>query len=157
MALKISVFCFFAVCLSLIDLRERRLPHVLTLSAALSGGMLWVLFPFPETRLSRLEWVFEGYLSGFLSLGILAWIFPKGMGMGDAFCLGAIGTFVGAREIPAVLFVSSVLALFVIWMMSLRNKKGRFSRMVGIPFGPFLGIGGLVVLLYPDWLVKIFW
>lgn len=156
MLLKVAVFCFFAIALSLIDLRERRLPHVLTFSAALSGGLLWVLFPFPETSLARLEWVFEGYLSGFLSLGILAWLFPKGMGMGDAFWLGAIGTFVGAREIPALLFVSSILALIVIWMMSLRNNKGHFGLGVRIPFGPFLGIGGLVVLLFPEWIEKVF-
>ncbi len=151
--LVVAVFFSFAFPLSLIDLRYRRLPHALTWSAA-GCGILSSLFG-PE----KLLWSFSGFLSGFLLLGIIAYFYPKGMGMGDAFWIGAIGTFVGATGVMETLFLSSFLALIAtipLYIFTRTGEKNLSWHKLSLPFGPFLSISALLIISSPvDWLNKL--
>lgn len=151
--LVVAVFFSFAFPLSLIDLRYRRLPHALTWSAAVCG--IFSSWFGPE----KLLWSFWGFLSGFLLLGMIAYFYPKGMGMGDAFWIGAIGTFVGARGVIETLFLSSLLALIAtipFYILARQGEKNLSWHKLSLPFGPFLSVSALLIMSSPvDWVNKL--
>ena len=121
---------FFATRLSLIDLRNFRLPHRITLPMAGLG----FLFSFvPGNGLSPRE-SFLGFAAGIVPLGILAWKRQKTFGFGDAVFAGAIGAFSGVMGLGIGLVSGGLMALAVIRV----RKKGEI-----LPFGPFLAAGGL--------------
>lgn len=148
-----AIFFSFAFPLSLIDLRYRRLPHALTWPAAIFG--MFSSWFGPE----KLFWSFWGFLSGFLLLGMIAYFYPKGMGMGDAFWIGAIGTFVGARGVIETLFLSSLLALIStipLYILTRPREKNLSWHKLSLPFGPFLSVSALLIISTPvDWLNKL--
>ena len=79
---------------------------------------------------------------------------PGGMGWGDLRLAGFVGLVTG---LPGVLF-----ALFVAFVVggivgSVLLASGRRRRGDTLPLGPFLALGGAVVLLYGDVLVRAFW
>jgi leader peptidase (prepilin peptidase)/N-methyltransferase len=78
----------------------------------------------------------------FLLLAVLA--YPRGMGMGDVKLAGAMGLYLGAAVIPALLvaFLSGSLVGVVILA-----REGAAARKKAIPFGVFLALGGIVGLL----------
>ena len=78
----------------------------------------------------------------FLLVAVLA--YPRGMGMGDVKLAGAMGLYLGASVIPALLvaFLSGSLVGVVILA-----REGAAARKKAIPFGVFLALGGIVGLL----------
>ncbi|MBP1042775.1 prepilin peptidase [Vagococcus sp. BWB3-3] len=85
-----------------------------------------------------------GLLVGFLPLFILTEIKEKAMGGGDIKLFAIIGIFIGPFQVVAVLFVASVVALiYYLGMILMRRQSSKF-----IPFGPFIGIGTLLVYQY---------
>ena len=82
------------------------------------------------------------------------WTLKKeGMGGGDIKLLAMIGAFTGWREVLAVLFIASFLGslagiLLFLW------KKLSSERI--IPFGPFLALAGLIVVLGGDYIMLWF-
>lgn len=148
----LATFFSFALPLSLIDLRHRRLPHSLTWTASIFGLLLeW----------SGSENFFHpvlGFLAGFLALGWISILHPKGMGMGDAFWIGAIGTFVGPIGVVETLFLSSslsILSLFPVFLFKKPVPSGAPWYKTSLPFGPYLSLGALFVLIDHGHILKI--
>lgn len=141
---RLVLFSFysFALPLTLIDLRHRRLPHVLTLPASLGGILLAGFHVGAISLLSSLA----GFLFGFLPFAAISLIYPSGLGLGDAFLFGAIGTFVGPLELPIVLLVASSLTIIGGIVFAIFRKAPSIRKLT-IPFGPFLIIGGIIALL----------
>jgi len=70
-------------------------------------------------------------------------IYPAGMGMGDVKLAALLGAALGksvAAAIAVGLLAGGAFALLVI------AREGVGARKKAIPFGPFLALGGLVVL-----------
>ena len=87
----------------------------------------------------------------FLLVSVLA--YPRGMGMGDVKLAGAMGLFLGASVIPALLvaFLSgSVVGLAII------AREGAAGRKKAIPFGVFLALGGIVGVLAGPELIDLY-
>jgi leader peptidase (prepilin peptidase)/N-methyltransferase len=89
-----------------------------------------------------------GVMLGYGCLWSLYWIFKfitgkEGMGYGDFKLLGALGAWVGWTLIPTTLFIASFTAVLIsFWrMFQKRHKRGD-----KIAFGPFLALGGAVVI-----------
>jgi len=89
-----------------------------------------------------------GAVAGYLSLWSVYWLFKlttgkEGMGAGDFKLLAALGAWLGLKMVlPIVLAASVVGAVIGIGMKaSGALREGRY-----VPFGPFLALGGLVVL-----------
>jgi leader peptidase (prepilin peptidase)/N-methyltransferase len=75
------------------------------------------------------------------------------MGMGDVKLAGVMGLYLGSAVAPALLvaFVAgSVVGLGVI------ARVGAAGRKMGIPFAPFLALGGLVGMLAGPELVGLY-
>jgi leader peptidase (prepilin peptidase)/N-methyltransferase len=86
--------------------------------------------------------------AAFTGLLLAALAYPAGMGMGDVKLAGVMGLFLGASVAPALL---AAFASGSAVGIALLIREGGSARKKGIPFAPFLALGGLVgVLVGPD-------
>ena len=98
-----------------------------------------------------------GGIVGYLSIWLIIYLYKQirkkeGMGLGDAKLMAGIGFLFGWQSIPLVLFIASLLALFVAMPSLMKKKKGLKSK---IPFAPYLITAGLVYFLYGNVIYKI--
>ncbi len=141
-----TVFCCALVAVSVTDLERRIIPNRIVLPAAVAVLVAQTaVSPSPEWLLGAVG------AAGFLLVAALA--YPGGMGMGDvklALLLGAaLGRYAGvALMIGMVAAVLPSLVLFA--------RHGTAARKMGIPFGPFLALGGLVALFAGDELLHAY-
>lgn len=152
-----------AVTAAFSDVRERRIPNVLTFSGA-GIGVLYSLF---ASGWSSMASCFAGMVIGAVCL--LPAYLLRGMGAGDVKLLGAIGAWVGAVQIVRVVFymaaIGGIMAIVKLVMVK-RQSMGRpaFSLATGstafsatadtrsgnrssIPYGPAIAVGALFNLL----------
>jgi leader peptidase (prepilin peptidase) / N-methyltransferase len=89
----------------------------------------------------------------FLFFLVAALIHPKGMGMGDVKLAGVMGLYLGRLVIPALVIaflVGSVVGIVLV------VRHGARSRKVGVPFAPFMALGGLVAMLAGQQLIDFY-
>ena len=135
-----SFFCAVLVTVSATDLSHRIIPNVVVLpAAAIVLVAMTVLHPSAEWALGAFG------ASFFLFLAALA--YPKGMGMGDVKLALLLGAMLG-RTVPIALMVGMFAALVPSAVLFARH--GMAARKMGIPFGPFLALGGVVALFWGD-------
>jgi leader peptidase (prepilin peptidase)/N-methyltransferase len=98
------------------------------------------------------EWALAALAgSGFLFAAALA--YPAGMGMGDVKLAGVMGLYLGLSVAPALLiaFLSgSVVGVAIL------VRHGAGARKRGVPFAPFLALGGLVALVAGPELIDLY-
>lgn len=143
------VLVAFLVPLVLIDLDVRLLPNAITLPAAVAAIALGTVLD-PSGEVERL--LAGAAAGGFFLLAALA--YPRGMGIGDVKLAAVLGLFLG-RAVAAALLVALVAGVLV--GAAIIARKGiAEGRKTGVPFGPFLALGGLVALLAGDLLVDAY-
>lgn len=141
-----SAFCAVLVVVSAIDLAHRIIPNVIVLpAAALVLVAQTALRPSPEWAIAA--------LGAFLFLFVAAIAYPGGMGMGDVKFALLLGAMLG-RTVPVALMVGMIAAL--VPSLVLVARHGRAARKMGIPFGPFLALGGVVALFAGDRLLDAY-
>jgi leader peptidase (prepilin peptidase)/N-methyltransferase len=124
---------------ALIDLEHRIIPNRLTaLGAVLALAIGVALDPSGEPE--RL--IAGAAAGGFLLLAALA--YPAGMGMGDVKLAGVLGLLLGRAVAPAILI--ALLAGVLVGALVIARKGAHEGRKTGIPFGPFLALGGTVAV-----------
>jgi leader peptidase (prepilin peptidase) / N-methyltransferase len=123
-----------------IDLEHRLIPSVivfpafalaLAFSVAADPGHWWV----PVTAA----------LGAFAFLYLLWFLYPAGMGRGDAHLALLLGAVLGASIVPA-LFIA--FALGAALGVALLARFGARARKMAVPFGPFLAAGALAALWF---------
>ena len=98
------------------------------------------------------EWALGAFgASLFLFLAALA--YPKGMGMGDVKLALLLGAMLG-RTVPVALMIGMLAAL--VPSVVLLARHGSAARKMGIPFAPFLALGGIVALFFGDALLDAY-
>jgi len=75
------------------------------------------------------------------------------MGLGDVFLTAMIGAFVGFPFILPAIFIGALVgaALGVVYIISTRQ-----DRESPIPFGPFLSLGGITVIIFEPQIYQLF-
>lgn len=75
------------------------------------------------------------------------------MGMGDVYLTAMIGAFVGFPFILVAIFLGSLTGavLGIIYIISTKQ-----SRESPIPFGPFLSLGGIMVIIFEKLVLQLF-
>jgi leader peptidase (prepilin peptidase)/N-methyltransferase len=119
------------------DLEHRLLPNAIVGPAALVGFTLAVV-ESPERW-----WVY--LVSALVVAGglfALALAYPGGMGMGDVKMGGMLGAFLGPYAALAVFLGALCGALTGGLLMA----AGKMQRRHALPFGIFMGVGGIVTL-----------
>ena len=79
--------------------------------------------------------------------------YPGGMGIGDVKLALLLGAMLG-RTVPVALMIGMVAAL--VPSIYLLAKHGMAARKMGIPFGPFLALGGVIALFAGDRLLDAY-
>lgn len=135
--------CAALVLLSWVDLQSCLLPDAITLPLAWAGLLVnldGALVPLPLAVL--------GAVGGYGFLWLLFHLFHlitgrEGMGYGDFKLLAALGAWLGLASLPVLLLVASSTG--VLGALALRIT-GRAQAGQALPFGPYLALGGVVVL-----------
>ena len=124
---------------ALIDLDHHVIPNRITAPAAILAIILGSALD-PSGEPARL--IAGAAAGGFF--GVAALVSPRGMGMGDVKLAGLLGLLLGASVAPAML-IALVLGVLIGVVVLARRAPGT-RRGAGVPFGPFLALGGLTAL-----------
>lgn len=141
------------IAVSVIDLE-----HKLILNRMIYPAIVVLMFvaPFwPELGIARSFWGNSGMIGSlassmvagggaFLIFFAIILIFPAGMGGGDVKLAGAVGLMVGFPHVILALWLAIVGGGLVAIFLLLSRKRGRKDA---IPFGPFLALSAVAVLL----------
>ncbi len=141
-------FAALLIAVAAIDLEHRIIPNKLLAPAA-----VWAFAGWAVVDTSFLPEALAAGAGAFAFLLLAALVYPAGMGMGDVKLAGVIGLFLGLSVIPALLvafLAGSVVGLALI------AREGRDARKKGVPFAPFLALGGLVGLLAGSELISLY-
>jgi leader peptidase (prepilin peptidase)/N-methyltransferase len=128
------------VLLAAIDLDRRLIPDVIVLPALVVVLILQIAF-YPD---HTLEWVLA-MLGAALFLFIPMLISSAAMGMGDVKLAALLGAALG-KSVVAALFVG--LLAGGAYGLLVFAREGLAARRKAIAFGPFLALGGLVILFF---------
>jgi leader peptidase (prepilin peptidase)/N-methyltransferase len=141
-------FAAMLIAVAGIDLDHRIIPNKILLPAAIWGLAATIAF--------RPDNIDDSLIAGgiaFSALLLAALAYPAGMGMGDVKLSGVMGIYLGSGVAPAMLaafLAGSVVGIAII------AREGRDARKKGVPFGPFLALGGLVGIFAGPELVDVY-
>jgi leader peptidase (prepilin peptidase)/N-methyltransferase len=126
--------------ITLIDLDRRIIPNVITGPGAVLAIVVGALVDpggLPEQLIAG--------AAACAFLLIPAVLYPAGMGMGDVKLAGMMGLFLG-RDVAVAILVGLLAGALVgvVIMARLGVQKG---RKTGVPFAPFLALGGVVAII----------
>jgi leader peptidase (prepilin peptidase)/N-methyltransferase len=132
--------------IAIVDLEHQWLPDRLTLPLIPLGlAAAWAGFgpPWPERA--------AGAAIGWAALFLIAWLYRRlrgrdGMGGGDPRLLGAIGAWVGALQLPAILLGAGLIGLALVLAMRLRGET--VTATSRLPLGTLMALAA-----WPVWLV----
>ena len=141
-------FAALLIAVAGIDLEHRIIPNKLLAPAAGFAAVVAVVL-----RPGELPELAVAGASAFAAFLLCALAYPAGMGMGDVKLAGVMGLFLGTAVVPA-LFVAFAAGTLVGILVIARH--GASGRKHGVPFGPFLALGGLVGLLAGDELIGLY-
>lgn len=141
-------FAAVLIAVAAIDLDHRIVPNRILAPAAVYG--LAVAAALDPGAVPELAIAGAGAFAALLAAALIS---PAGMGMGDVKLAGTMGLYLGAAVIPA-LFVAFLAGTVVGLAVALRQGGG--VRGKGVPFAPFLALGGLVGLLAGPELIDLY-
>lgn len=138
-------FVFFATWLSVIDLREKRLPNKLMYPAISIAAVVSLLGQFleEEPSLSLSDFLWPLFVT--LLFFIVSIIYPKGIGMGDVKGILLLG--ISMVELGGQIILSSIaFSFFTASIYVVVSRLLMRSKIVDFPFGPFLFAPGIFIL-----------
>jgi leader peptidase (prepilin peptidase)/N-methyltransferase len=142
-------FAAMLIAVAGIDLEHRIVPNKILLPMA-----VWGIGATAFVDASALPEALIAGAAAFTFLFIVALVHPKGMGMGDVKLVGVMGIYLGLSIAPALLigFLSGTLVGIAI----IAKYGAAAGRKRGVPFAPFLALGGLVALLAGPELIDLY-
>ena len=135
------------VALTAIDLRTQTLPRRIIYAAAVGAVPFLVAGALVAERAQRLGWAGFGAAVALAFFGLLYLGWRDGMGDGDvrlAPLLGAHLGWIGPLHVPVGLFLGFLSGALVGIVLLARGK----GRKMQIPFGPFMALGAVVMILW---------
>jgi leader peptidase (prepilin peptidase) / N-methyltransferase len=141
-------FTALLIAVAAIDLEHRIVPNKLLLPAA-----IWAVAGWAAVDLHFLPEALAAGAGAFTFLLLAALAYPAGMGMGDVKLAGVMGLYLGMAVIPALLVAFLAGSAVGIAILA---REGADARKKGVPFAPFLALGGFVGLLAGDELISLY-
>src|SRR5437764_9910316 len=142
-----AFFCAVLVAVTATDLTHRIIPNRIVVPAT-------ALVLVAHTALqANPEWAIAA-LAAALFLFVAALAYPGGMGMGDVKLALLMGAALG-KTVAVAMLAGMLTALVPSFYLLARHGSG--ARKMGIPFGPFLARGSVVVLFAGHWLLAEYW
>jgi len=138
--LRFAMLSCILITASLIDIDHRIIPDKLNLFGIITGAIL-IFLPDSLTIKSALL----GLVSGGGLLLLVAVISRGAMGGGDIKLFAVIGLFLGLEKTVLALFLTFLFGgIAGILLIATKIK----SRKDYIPFGPFIGIGAFITIMW---------
>jgi leader peptidase (prepilin peptidase)/N-methyltransferase len=137
------------VALAAIDLDLHIIPNRIIYPTA-AWGVISALLIRPSDLPELLAW---GAGAGLFFL-IAAIAYPAGMGMGDVRLAAVLGLYLGSSVVPALLI--AFLSGTAVGIAIMARHGVAEGRKMGVPFGPFLALGGIVALMVGPDLVEVY-
>jgi leader peptidase (prepilin peptidase)/N-methyltransferase len=134
-----AMFAAVLVLLTAIDLDRRLIPNAIVLPA-IAVVLVAQSALYPDRAL---EWLLAS-VGAALFFFVPLLIFPAGMGMGDVKLAALLGAALGKSVIAAIFGALLAGAAFSVVVLL---REGLSARKKAIAYGPFLALGGLIVLL----------
>jgi leader peptidase (prepilin peptidase) / N-methyltransferase len=141
-------FAAMLVAVAGIDLQHRIVPNRILLPVA-----VWGVAGAALVRTGDLPELLAAGAGAFAFLLVAALVHPAGMGMGDVKLAGVIGLYLGVSVVPALLVAFLSGSIVGIAIMA---RRGTSARKQGVPFAPFMALGGVVGLLAGPELVQLY-
>jgi leader peptidase (prepilin peptidase)/N-methyltransferase len=141
-------FAAILIAVAAIDLEHRIVPNRIVVPAAAFAVVAAV---FVDS--GQLPELLAAGAGAFTALLLAALAYPAGMGMGDVKLAGVMGLYLGLSVVPALLvafLAGTVVGLAII------AREGARARKSGVPFAPFLALGGIVGLLAGSQLIDLY-
>jgi len=140
------------ITVSFIDIDKQIIPNEITFSLITNGLILALIFDHISFINSVLGLIIPGGL-----LLLIALIYKKGMGLGDVKLVAMIGVFIGWKFALLSIFIGALIgSIYGVYMMI----KTGMDRKTRIPFGPFISLGAVVMILYGNklinWYISLF-
>jgi leader peptidase (prepilin peptidase)/N-methyltransferase len=135
-----------------IDMKEMIIPNRIILPSLLAAMVAVGVIALVRQDSRFLLDQGAGLLVGAVPLGLIALVFPRGMGMGDAKLMAFTGTVLAWKVLPA-LFLGFLLGTLASLVPLLAGKKGWKDR---IPFGPFLVLGCWISVFWGDRIIALY-
>ena len=149
LGLVTALFGWWLLLIATLDLEHLWLPDRLTLPLLVLGlAAAWAGFGPPLLERAA------GAALGWAALFLIAWLYRRlrgreGMGAGDPRLLGAIGAWVGAWQLPAILLGAGLLGLAAVAAMRLRGES--VTATSRLPLGTLMALAA-----WPVWLTVAF-
>lgn len=142
------VVAWFAVTLTVVDLKHRRLPNALTLAAYPAIALATTM------AATQSGWqTMEGALLGGAALATMYLAIhltcPRAMGGGDVKLSGSQGAVMGAVGWPAVLVGTTLAAVLTLALNATAPKHRRETWRTGIPHAPALLAATYLTATFP--------
>jgi leader peptidase (prepilin peptidase)/N-methyltransferase len=167
------IFAMVMIVLVFTDLRERRIPHKITLPTIALGVAFSFFIPVDSRPIGWLLaiWGFSlapvllsliGALAGALVGGGLFFVVgeafyhlrhKEGLGFGDVMLMLVIGTFLGPSLTLMTILIGSLLGTFIAIPFTLISSKFRNYQW---PYGTFLGIAAIYASIGGDALLRAY-
>ncbi|TDQ52580.1 prepilin peptidase [Actinorugispora endophytica] len=153
-AAEVAALAFLALwgaVLAAIDTRTRRLPNPLVLPAyPVALALLAVAALTTPGGLDQAADALVGMAGLWAFYWLLWFVYPAGMGWGDVKLSGLLGLYLGWSGLGSV--VSGTFAAFLLsaCVGLVLMVLGRVGRGTQIPFGPFMVVGALAVIVVGD-------
>jgi leader peptidase (prepilin peptidase)/N-methyltransferase len=141
-------FAAMLIAVADIDLEHRIVPNRI-----LAPMAVWAIGASAVVQTGKLPELLIAGAAAFAFLLIAALAYPAGMGMGDVKLAGVMGLYLGLSVAPALLI--AFLAGSVVGVAILA-RHGAAARKRGVPFAPFLALGGLVALMVGPELIDLY-
>ena len=145
-ALPVAIASCFAIYLSMVDLKEMRIPNrilaigLLVTVTTMSGAALYL------GEMNRLLSALGGGLLSTVIFFMIHLVRPSGLGMGDVKFAGLIGATLSWISFPSGL-IGLAIAFFISSLFSLTLLITRRPLDRLIPFAPFMSMGLVIVAL----------
>lgn len=142
------VVAWLAVALTVVDLKHRRLPNALTMSAyPVTAAAVALAATQSGQHIAKGALLGAVALAGgYLALHLLS---PTSMGAGDVKLSATQGAAMGAVGLPAVLVGTTLAALLTLVLSAAAPKRLRHRWQSGIPHAPALLTATYVVATFP--------
>ncbi len=143
--LRVSILSSFLPLVAVIDLREMIIPNRILLWMLTYWGLamalqIWQMgYPNPNVLL---DFILGGLIGA--SPLLVRLVSKGGIGMGDIKLFAIVGLYVGKQDILRAMFLSLVIALFVLLGRKLRKK---LEKKQEVSFGPFIAAGTMLMVV----------
>jgi leader peptidase (prepilin peptidase)/N-methyltransferase len=135
--------------ITLIDLDHRIIPNKITGPAAVAAII--------AVAALDTDFLPEALIAGAAAGGfffVAAFLYPRGMGMGDVKLAAMLGLYLGRAVAPAILI--ALVAGVLVGAAIIARKGVAEGRKTAVPFGPFLALGGIVAFFVGNELVDAY-